>query len=380
MFRLKSTCATSISPQTHFQLLPNIGLLYLDQEVEHQVPAFEGLWRYSAAFGDNEDDPSDIPLPPRTSPEPDSPRINSPECADSFEDSFSEEDDNYGIINKPSETRPSSGGCRSLVFAIPTAGSEGGSDGETTESDFKPGRVSADYVLKSEALLDELNEKNQTEAAEIFDMFHDMENAKEKIGNLQISPRDLELESPAWSQSGHGGMSPLPSRSDANTPSVHVLNMQIETDLPSEDVTVPADGLYETFWVEEPVDSRISHALPLRNSRVCSARYMSQHGKDSARVRKHQSEDSLVLKGKTMEFFNSEDLLARSRLRDLRRTSETNNDFNQLGLTEERSNGVETKVGHTKKVRSFFKLEIVDRLNSLSLSSAWNIWVPGHSK
>ena len=323
--------------------------------MERQGPAFEGLWRYSAAFGDNEDDPSDIPPPPRVSPEPDSRRINSPECADSVEeDSFSEEDDNYDIINKSSETRPSSGGCRSLVFAIPTAGSEGESDGETAESDFKPGRVSADYVRKSEALLDELDEKNQTEAAEISNMFQDMENAKEKIGNLQISPRDLELESPARSPSEQGGLSPHPGRSDANTSSAHVLNMQIETDLLSEDVNVPADGLYETFWIEEPVDSFIPNALPLRNSRVCSARYMGQHGRDSARVRKHQSESSLVLKGKTMEFFNSEDLIARNRLRNLRRTSETNGDFNQLGCTEERSNAPETNVGQTKKVGNFF--------------------------
>lgn len=323
-----------------------LGLLFLDkQEVEHQTATFEGLRKYSSAFGDNEDDPSDIPPPPRVSPEPDSPP-NSPECVDSAEESFSEDDDNGEVVNKSSETRSlSSAGCRSLVFAIPTAGSEGGSDDETIVSDFKPGRLSADYVLKSEALLDELEEKNQTEAAEISDMLQDMENAKDQISNLRISPRDLELESTA-SQSKHGG------RSGANTPaSVHVVNMQMECS-PVEDVnTAPADGLYETFWVEEPVDKYIPNALPLRNGRVCSARYMNRYATDPVRVKKHESESSLVLKGKTMEFFNSEDLAARTRLRDVRRTSDPNSDLNRLTFTGERSSALETTASLTKKVR-----------------------------
>jgi len=326
------------------------GLLHLDQQhMEHQIPTLEGLQKYSAAFGYNEDDPSDIPPPPRVSPDPGSPRANTPECLDSDEESFSEDDQNEELINKSSETRSlSSAGCRSLVFAIPTAGSEGGSDEETSVSDFKPGRVSADYVVKSEGLLDELNEKNQTEAAEISDMLQDMENAKVKISNLRISPRDLEVESTS-SQSSNGDISPDPGVTGTSTPSVHVVNMQMECP-PVDDFTGPADGLYETFWVEEPVETYMPNVLPLRNSRVCSARYMSQHAKDSARVRKHQSESSLVLKGKTMEFVNSEDLAARNRLQNLRRTSDPNNSLNRSGFTEEGSSLTETNLSRNKKV------------------------------
>lgn len=329
----------------------NVGLLYLDRQVEHQVPTFEGLRKYSAAFGDNEGDPNDIPPPPRVSPEPDSPRTKSSEYADSAEDSFSEDDVNVEIINKSSETRPSSGSCRSLVFAIPTAGSEGASDEETTLSEFKPGRISADYVRKSEALLDELNVKNQTEAVEISDMLEDMEDAKEKIVNLRISPRDLELES-STGQSTLGGTSPRPGAAGTDTPSVHVVNMEMGNSLAEED-TLPADGLYETFWVEDPVGSFVPNALPSRNSRVCSARFTSQHTKNPARVRKHQSESSMVLKGRTMEFFNSEDLLARNRHRDLRRTSENDDDF-ELGFTDENSKSLELNVNRNKKVSDFF--------------------------
>ena len=165
-------------------------------------------------------------------------------------------------------------------------------------------------------MLDELSEKNQTETAEISGMLLDMENAKEKINKLHISPRDLELECVS-SEPGH--------HSCASTPSVHLVNMHFEC--PTVDETRPEDGCYETFWVEEPADSHISNALPHRNSRVCSARYMSQQTKESARVRKHQSEGSLTLKGKTMEFFNSEDLVARNHMRDTRRTLKPNDQF-----------------------------------------------------
>lgn len=281
------------------------GLVYLDRQLveQQQTSTLEGLRRYSAVFGDNEDATSTIPPPPRASPEPTSPRTNSPEFIDSIsEESFSEDDDNGDLINKSSKTRSlSSAGSRSLVFAIPTAGDE---DDEETPSDFNVGRLSADYVAKSEALLGELNEKNQTEAAEISGMLLDMESAKERISELRISPRDLELESRA---------------SKHSTSPVHLVNMQVE--FPPVDEPRPEHGLYETFWVAEPAESYISNALPSRNSRACSARYMTQHTADSGRVRKHQSESSLVLKGKTMEFFNSEDLAAKNRLRDTRRTS-----------------------------------------------------------
>lgn len=302
-----------------FCLFLHKGLVYLDpQQVEqHQTSTLEGLRRYSAAFFDNEDATSAVPPPPRASPEPTSPRTNSPEFVESAEECFSEDDDD--IINKSSETRSvSSAGSRSLVFAIPTAVNEGtASEDEDSQSDFKAGRLSADYVAKSKVLLDELSERNQTEAAEISGMLLDMENAKEKISKLRISPRDLELECVS-SEPGH-------HTSDAGTPSVHLVNMQI--DCPPVDETRTEDGLYETFWVEEPADPYISNALPFRNSRVCSARYMNQHRTDSARVRKHQSENSLVLKGKTVEFFNSEDLAARNRLRDTRRTLKPNDQF-----------------------------------------------------
>lgn len=227
------------------------------------------------------------------------------------------------------------------MFAIPTGGSEGGSDEEEViPDDFKRGRLSADYVAKSEDLLGEVDEKNQAEAAEISDMFRDMENAKEKISNLHISPRDLELQS-ATNRSSQGNNSPH-QVSRTTTPSIHVVNMQTEYSPVDSVSDAPSDGLYESFWVEEPVDRYTTNVLPSRNSRVCSARYMNQHTKDTTRVKKHQSENSLVLQGKTVEFFNSEDLAAKTNLRDLRRTSEPHNGLTRLGFTGE-------KIGMSKK-------------------------------
>ena len=284
--------------------------MYLDrQQVQQaQTSALQGLRRYSAAFcGDDEDTESAIspPPPPRASPEPPSPRLNSPELVDSAEESFSEDDDNRDIINKSSETRSlSSEASHSLVFAIPTAGNEGtGSDDEETPSDFNTGRLSADYVAKSEFLLHQISSKSQTETAEISDMLLDMENTQDKISQLRISPRDLDLE----------------STSGATTPSAHLENMQIECAANPAGTEPQHDIGYETFWIEEPPGSYISNALPSRYTRVCSARYLSQH--KTSRVRKQQSEGSLVLKGKTVEFFNSEDLAARNRVRDRRRNS-----------------------------------------------------------
>lgn len=232
------------------------------------------------------------------------------------------------------------------MFAIPTGGSEGGSDEEEDiPDDFNQGRLSADYVAKSETLLGELDEKNQAEAAEISDMFRDMENAKEKISNLHISPRDLELQS-ATSRSSQGNNSPH-QVSRTTTPSIHLVNMQMEYSPVDSVSDVPSDGLYETFWVEEPVDRYTTNVLPSRNSRVCSAGYMNQHTKNTARVKKHQSENSLVLQGKTMEFFNSEDLAAKTNLRDLRRTSEPHSGASQPGLTRLGFTG--EKTGLSKK-------------------------------
>lgn len=316
------------------------GLVYLDpqQEKQQRTSTLEGLRRYSSAFCDNEDSTSVIPPPPRASPEPTSPRTVSPEIIEMADECFSEDDDD--VINRSSETRSvSSAGSRSLVFAIPTAVNEGTvSDDEESQSDFKAGRLSADYVAKSKLLLDELSEKNRTETAEISGMMLDMENAKEKINKLRISPRDLELECVS-SEPGH-------HTSGASTPSVHLINMHFEC--PTVDETRQEDGSYETFWVEEPADYYISNALPHRNSRVYSARYMGQQTKESARVRKHQSEGSLLLKGKTMEFFNSEDLVARNHLRDTRRTLKPNDQF-----SDEEHSLLETKkyfTGSTNKV------------------------------
>ena len=303
---------------------------------QDQTYRLEGLQRYSAALCDNENALSATPPAPRASPEPSWPRTNSP---DSSEESFSDEnDDNDGIINEFSQTRSvSSAGSRSLVFAIPTASNEGtGSDDENTQSDFKPGRLSTDYVAKSEVFLDELSEKNQTEATEISGMLLDMESAKERVSGLHISPRDLELNCGS-SEDKYGS-------SDVSTPSVPLASVQIECR--PVDETRPESGLYETVWVEEPTDSYISSALPLRNSRVCSARYMSKHKTDSGRIRKHQSESSLVLQGKTVEFFNSEDLAARNRMRDTRRTLKANE------VSDEEHGKLEKRNMHGKTVNS----------------------------
>ena len=316
------------------------GLVFLDPQhaEQHQTFTSEGLRRYSAAFCDNEDAKSATPPAPRASPELTCPRTNSP---DSSEESFSDENDqeNYDIITEFSQTRSvSSAGSRSLVFAIPTASNEGTgtcSEDEDTKSDFKPGRLSTDYVAKSELLLDELSEKNQTEAAEISGMLLDMESAKEKVSGLRISPRDMELN-------GCGSGEDKYASNGVITPPVHLANMQI--DCPSDE-TRPESGLYETVWVEEPADSYISSALPLRNSRVCSARYISKHTNDSRCIRKHQSESSLVLQGKTVAFVNSEDLAARNRMRDTRRNLKPSDE--EHGKLEKR-NMDEQKVTSTR--------------------------------
>ena len=212
------------------------GLVFLDPQhaEQHQTFTREGLRRYSAAFCDNEDAKSATPPAPRASPELTCPRTNSP---DSSEESFSDENDqeNYDIITEFSQTRSvSSAGSRSLVFAIPTASNEGtGSEDEDTKSDFKPGRLSTDYVAKSELLLDELSEKNQTEAAEISGMLLDMESAKEKVSGLRISPRDMEL-------TGCGSGEDKYASNGVITPPVHLANMQI--DCPSDE-TRPESGL-----------------------------------------------------------------------------------------------------------------------------------------
>ena len=292
------------------------GLVYLDPQHagQHETYRLEELQRYSSAFCDSEDPRSSTPPAPRASPEPTCPTTNSP---DSTEESFNDENENYSydLINEFSQTRSvSSAGSRSLVFAIPTASNEvAGSDDEDTQSDFKPARLSTDYVAKSEDLLDELSEKNQTEAAEISEMLLDMESAQEKVSGLRISPRDLELNCGS-SEDKYASC----------TPSVHLASMQI--DCPPVDEIRPESGLYETVWVEEPADSYVSSALPLRNSRVSSERYMSKHTctNDSGRIRKQQSESSLVLQGKTVELLNSGDLSARNRMRVIRRTLKPN--------------------------------------------------------
>ena len=315
------------------------GLVYLDpQHVEqHETYSIEGLQRYSAAFCDNEDARNSTPPAPRASPELTCPRTNSP---NSSEESFIDENDNYNydISNEISQMRSVSlAGSRSLVFAIPTASNEvTGSDDEDTQSDFKAGRLSTDYVTKSEVLLDELREKNETEAAEISGMLLDMESTKEKVSGLRISPRDLELSCDS--------MEDKFASSDVITPSVHLASMQINC--PSVDDIRPESGLYETVWVEEPADSYVSSALPLRNSRVCSERYMSKHTNTPGRIRKHQSESSLVLQGKTVEFFSSEDLSARNRARVIRRPLKPND------LCDEEHGKVEKRIVNEHEVTS----------------------------
>ncbi|XP_068726725.1 uncharacterized protein [Montipora capricornis] len=318
------------------------GLLYLDEKAKHQSPTFDGLLEFSAAFNDDEDDPCDIPPPPNASPEADSPGFR-----ESIEHSLNEDDDEE--IDKSSEVTSSWAGCRSLVFAIPT-GNEGGSEDEIDYNEFKPGRVSADYVRKSEFLLEKVDEKNLTEAVEISDMLQDMESAKQKIGNLRISPRDLiDLDTDSTRQSTPEGTPPPAEVLDVIVPSVHITDKQISR-ASVEKVTSLGDGSYEAFWVEEPVGRVASNALPPRNNRACSAKYLSQREKHSARVKKHESEGSLVLKGKIVEFFNSEDLIAGSRDRHLSRTSETKSDLNQSCFTDETRNAMETTASQNKKM------------------------------
>ena len=254
------------------------------------------------------------------------------------------------MSNKSSEAASFSAGFRSLVFAIPTGNDEDASDDETDISEFKPGRVSADYVRRSEGLLNEVDEKNLLEAAEISDMMLDMENARQKIGKLRISPRDLDLDlETSANQSALEEATPLEDVVDVPVSSVRITHKP--NSRPSvEKVTSLGDESYEAFWAEEPVGRVSSNAPSWKNNRACPARYINQPEKHSARVRKHQSEGFLSLKGRTVEFFNSEDLLAGNRLRDLRRTSEPKRSLDQLGSTDENRNAMEANVSSKRKV------------------------------
>lgn len=256
------------------------------------------------------------------------------------------------MSNKSSEAASFSAGCRSLVFAIPTGNDEDddASDNETDISEFKPGRVSADYVRRSEGVLNEVDEKNLSEAAEISDMMLDMENARQKIGKLRISPRDLDLDlETSANQSALEETTPLEDVVDVPVSSVRITHKP--NSRPSvEKATSLGDESYEAFWVEEPVGRVSSNAPSWRNNRGCPARYINQPEKHSARVRKHQSEGFLSLKGRTVEFFNSEDLLAGNRLRDLRRTSEPKRSLDQLGSTDENRIAMEANVNSKRKV------------------------------
>lgn len=284
------------------------GLVYLDRQREEldQSLAPRDLRRYSAALCEEEDFESTNPPPPppRASPEPSSQNLNWPEVSHSVEEYYSEEDDDDNLVDESQETRSiSSAGSRSLVFAIPTAGNEGiESDDEQNPSHLDTGRVSSDYVARSESILHKLSDKSQAESAVISDLLVDMETTKEKIGELRISPRDLDLE----------------LTSGAMTSSVHLAKVEIENAADIDEETTPQHEIrYETMWVEESQDSYRLNARPNRFPRACSARYMTQH--KTSCVRKQQSESSLVLKGKTVEFFKTEDLVAKNLLRDKRK-------------------------------------------------------------
>ena len=297
----------------------------------------------------SEDDPSAIPPPPCTSPAQDSPRISSPECKE-YEERSPFEEDFDEMSNKSSEETSFSAGSRSLVFAIPTGNDDDASDDETDISEFKPGRVSADYVRRSEGLLNEVEEKKLSEAAEISDMLLDMENARQKIGELRISPRDLDIDlETSGSQCTLEEATPREDLFDVPVSSVRITNKP--NSRPSgEKITSLADESYEAFWAEEPVGRVSSNSPSWKNNRACPTRYMSQREKHSAHVRKHQSEGLLTLKGRTVEFFNSEDLLAGNRLRDLRRTSEPKRSLDQLGSTDGNRNAMEANVNPKGKV------------------------------
>ncbi|RMX37170.1 hypothetical protein pdam_00010696, partial [Pocillopora damicornis] len=291
------------------------GLVYLDRQQEEldRSLAPHDLWRYSAAFCEDEDSESTNPPPPppRASPEPSSPKLNWPEVLQSAEEAYSEEDDDDDLVDESQETRSiSSAGSRSLVFAIPTGGNEGTeSDDEQTPSLLDTGRGSSDYVARSESMLHKICDKSQAESAVISDMLVDMKSTNEKISQLRISPRDLDLELTC----------------DATTPSVLLAKMEIECTAGTDQESTPQHEIeYETMWVEEPQVSNRLNALSNRFPRACSARYMTQQ--KTSRVRKQQSESSLALKGKTMEFFNPEDLVAKNLSRDQRKNPR-HNDF-----------------------------------------------------
>lgn len=279
---------------------------HLEQEEQAKM---EGLRKYSA-YGQNEESTieTDLPKPPRASPEPsehttESKRHDiSPE--ESSDDFISDDDDDFDLELRPLSEHgmnlasPSTS-SKPLIFQIPTADFIDDDPDETYKPHASDRALSADYVEKSEVFLDELAKKQTQEAQELTEMFSKMNQNQEKVDNIDL----------------RSVMSSPSSARNVNTPNtqvdsydVNVLNITLDRPSSREDSTEPV-------WVEEPYISRIRPNQEL--SHVPMGRFYSTKLRtQSAKTRRSQDEGAFVLRGKTFELMDAKDLAVTRRLSD----------------------------------------------------------------
>lgn len=265
----------------------------------------EGFRKYSATFaGNNDEELASVPRAPRASPEPNSPVWGSTEelnLAESQEEFFSEDEESIDASLETESTNTLA--SRPLVFEIPTADVEFVSDDDESVT-CTTGRFSTDYVAKSKVFLNELSEKNKQEADELSGMFKNMEQMRNKISKLHISPRDLEELADEKRRDA--------DTSQNNASSVSVVNMHFGYDIDESDPLTEGSTI-ETLWVEEPAASVMSRALPPRNNRIRSAPVREQ-GRGE-KVSRGLSDNAMLLKGQTVSFLDPEELAVKGRLR-----------------------------------------------------------------
>lgn len=295
---------------------------------ETQKATLEGLRKYSA-YGQEDADASFLPNAPRGSPEiPGSPIEFSPPRDEhlledsSLEDEFYEDGDeeedeelkNISQLGKRSSL--SSTGSKSLVFEIPTADIEHGSDDEESyrntplNASLNDRALSADYVEKSGVFLDELAVKQKQETEELSEMFSEMISDKLKVDDIDL--RSV-LSTP---NTAHQVTNPTPRGGNTG---LNVVN--IGTDNVLEDQYLD-ENVSDGMWVEEPYVSRIQNDVMARNLCLGLDRFQSPKRRvQSAKTTRRKEEDGFVLKGKTFELFDARDLAVNRRLSEQRSMS-----------------------------------------------------------
>lgn len=289
-----------------------------DQIEKEEQAKMEGLRKYSA-YGQDVENPinTDLPKPPRVSPEPPEYTSAPPESrrhdispVESSDDFISDdEDDELDLELEQVENSASpSTSSKPLILQIPTAeySDDDVDDAATPLPRANKRALSADYVEKSEMFLDELAKKQEQEAEELTEMFSKMNQNQERVENIDL--RSV-ISSPATARD-----LTTPSTLQGNS-GVNVRNMSLDGPTNRESPT-------ESMWVEEPYIPRIipnheSSHIPM--GRFHNTKIRAQ----SAKTRRSQEEETFVLRGRTFELMDAKDLAVTKRLTDA--TSAGNN-------------------------------------------------------